>query len=181
MKPQDEDMDDLGRGPQSEREADETVSKSQRKREAHALQDLGERLVQLDREQLARMPLSDELRDAISLARSIRQRGGRKRQMQYIGKLMRSVDAEPIRDALLRIEGRHAEDIARQHRIERWRDRLLEEGDEAIAALKDAYPDVDIQRVRQTVRQCQRERETGKPPKSARVLFRYIRELDTGG
>lgn len=161
--------------PQEDEE--QYVSKSQRKRECHALQDMGEKLVELSSEQLAKMPLDDALRNAVLEAQRIRQRGGRKRQLQYIGKLMRKVDAEPIREALARLEQNHAATSAAHHRLERWRDRLIEEGDAALAELLEALPQADRQQLRQLVRNAQRERQQGKPAKTARELFRYLRSL----
>lgn len=156
----------------------EQVSKSQRKRESHALQALGEALVALSTERLAAMPLPEALREAVLEAQRIRQRGAHKRQLQYIGRLMRELDAAPIQAALDDLQQTSQEAVARQHRLERWRDRLLEEGDVALEPLLEEYPDADRQHLRQLVRNAQRERDRSKPPRSARMLFRYLRELD---
>jgi len=153
-------------------------SKSQLKREAQALQDLGTELVELRAEQLKRLDLPEDLRDAVELARRINQRGGRKRQLQYIGKLMRGIDAEPIRAALDALRRPAREDTARQHRLENWRDRLLAEGDAALEALLEDYPNADRQHLRRLIRDAQRETTQEKSPKSARALFRYLRDLD---
>jgi ribosome-associated protein len=154
------------------------VSKSQRKRDAKALQELGEALVDLSAEQLQRIELPASVREAVTLAQGIRQHGGRKRQIQYIGKLLRSLDAEPIRAALETLEGRSREAAARHHRLERWRDRLLEEGDGAVAELMEVMPSADSQHLRQLVRNARREAAAGQPPRAARSLFRYLRDLD---
>ncbi len=155
---------------------EELPSKSQLKRDSHALQDLGEALVELPAAQLAKMPLWEELREAVNLARRISQRGGRKRQLKYIGKLLRSGDPEPIREALAALEQTSAEETARHHLAERWRTRLLEEGDPALAEFLDQYPDVDRQQLRQLVRNAQSEQARGKPPRFFRELFRLVRE-----
>lgn len=160
-----------------EHESDtEEVSKSQRKREAHALQELGVNLVALPPAQLADIPMSDDLRRAIEHAKSIRAHGGLKRQYQYIGKLMRREDVEPIQEAMERLRLEKTRQDARLHTLERWRDRLVEEGDAALADLLDENPTLDRQHLRQLIRNAQKEKRQDKPPKSARELFRYLRE-----
>lgn len=153
------------------------VSKSQLKRESHALQDLGEELVGLPASRLAKIPMPEELADAVELARRITARGGRKRQLQYIGKVMRKIDVEPIEQAMAALHNDAARETARLHKLEQWRDRLLEEGDHALSELLDDYPQADRQHLRQLLRNAQREKQQNKPPKSARELFRYLREL----
>ncbi len=158
-------------------DADQEISKSERKRESQAAQDLGEKLVQLPASQLKQIPMPDELRDAIALARRITQRGGHRRQLQYIGKLMRGLDTDPIRTALDRLENRDAEAVAQLHRAERWRDRLLAEGDAALEELVNGFPAVDRQHIRQLIRSAQQEQAKSKPPRSARELFRLLKAL----
>lgn len=153
------------------------VSKSQLKRESHALQELGAELVALPASKLAKIPLPEELAEAIALAQRIKQRGGRKRQLQYIGKLLRKIDAEPIRQAMSALKNEANRESARLHRLEQWRDRLVAEGDAALTALLDEQPAADRQHLRQLVRNARREAEQNKPPKAARELFRYLREL----
>lgn len=155
---------------------DDRPSKSELKRESHALQDLGETLVELPAARLARVPLTDELREAVELARRIKQRGGRKRQIKFIGKLLRSGDPEPIQQALAEMESQDAADSARHHLAERWRERLLEEGDEALTAFLDENPGADRQRLRQLVRSARQEKAAEKPPRQARELFRLVRD-----
>lgn len=151
-------------------------SKSQIKREMLALQKLGETLVGLSSAELARMELPDDLREAIDLAQRLNQRGAHKRQLQYIGRLMREVDPEPIQRNLDRLRNRDAAQTAHFQRIERWRDRLLEEGDNALAELFDRYANLDRQHIRQMLRNAEKERATEKPPRAARELFRYLRD-----
>lgn len=160
-------------------EWDEGPSKSAVKREMTALQDLGTRLTQLPESQLKQMPIEDErLREAVDLARRIKHRSGLRRQLQYIGKLMRSIDPDPIIEAFARIDGQHQDDKARFHRLEAMRDDLLKRGDKAMDSVLAAYPDADRQQLRQWIRQHQAETKAEKPPTSARKLFRYLRELD---
>lgn len=153
------------------------VSKSQLKRESHALQAMGEELVELSAAKLAKIPMPDELAEAVALARKIKARGGRKRQLQYIGKIMRSIDATPIEQALADLKNTAGKEAAKFHRLEQWRDRLVDEGDAALGDLLEAFPDADRQHLRQLIRNAQREAAKNKPPKSAREIFRYLRNL----
>ena len=159
---------------------DETpVSKSQRKREAHALQALGESLVKLNKSALSQIPLSDDLRNAIEEAQHLSQRGALKRQLQYIGKLMRQSDVEPIRDAYEKVTNSYREDVEHHHQLEQWRDRLLTEGDAALEQLLIEHAELDRQHLRQLIRSAKQEAAKGKPPKTARELFRYLRQIFT--
>ncbi|MGM0593119.1 MAG: ribosome biogenesis factor YjgA [Pseudomonadota bacterium] len=166
---------------QQEHDDDEIiyVSKSEMKRESHALQALGEELVKLPDAQLATIPMPEQLADAVALARRIKARGGRKRQLQYIGKIMRKIDPEPIQQAMAGLKNEAHKETAKLHRLEQWRDRLIAEGDTALAPLLDEYPYADRQHLRQLIRNAQREQKQNKPPKSSRELFRYLRELTT--
>ena len=159
---------------------EESKSKTQIKREMKALQSLGEALVGLRNEQLATLPLDESLREAITLAQGIRAHGGRKRQIKYIGKLLRESDSDAILQALASKREQERRAAAGFHRIERWRDRLLDEGDEALEKLLDEYPQADRQQIRLLVRNARRESEAGKPPAAARALFRHLRELMLG-
>jgi ribosomal 50S subunit-associated protein YjgA (DUF615 family) len=125
---------------------DERPSKTQRKKEVEALQALGERLVELNADQLAKVPLPDDLRDAVLEAKRIRSREGRRRQLQYIGKLMREIDPAPIARELERWDGQSREATAVHHRIERWRLRLLD--DDAHSPSSRAASGADLQRLR---------------------------------
>jgi ribosome-associated protein len=156
---------------------DERPSKTQRKQEVQALQTLGERLVGLNAEQLALAPLPEELREAVLEARRIRSREGRRRQLQYIGKLMRGVDPAPIRAQLERWDGQSREATAAHHRIERWRLRLLDD-DAALTEFARTHPHADLQRLRTCVREARKERLAGAEPRHFRDLFRLIREAE---
>ncbi len=152
------------------------ISKSQLKRESHALTDLGKELVELAPSKLKKVPLSDNLEEAITLARRLKSGSGRKRQLQYIGKLLRSTDAEPIIAAMDALKLEHAHENVRLHKLEQWRDRLLVEGDSALAELLAEHPNTDRQHLRQLLRNAQKEQKLNKPPKSARELFKYLRD-----
>ena len=152
------------------------ISKSQLKRESHALTDLGKELVELAQSELKKIPLDERLLEAIALAHRIKERGSRKRQLQYIGKLLRTTDVEPILAAMEGMKLEHAKDNARTHKLELWRNRLLEEGDAALGELLAQHPDADRQHLRQLLRNAQREQKQNKPPKSSRELFKYLRD-----
>ncbi len=153
-----------------------TVSKTRRKKEMHDLQDVGALLVELNNERLNQLTLPDTLRDAVVEARRITQFGARKRQLQYIGKLMRDVDPAPIRTKLDEWSGKSREQTAHQHRLERWRERLLVD-DAALSELLGDYPTTDAQRLRTLIRNARHEQQANKPPKSSRALFRELRDL----
>lgn len=153
------------------------ISKSQLKRESNALQEMGEELVGLPASKLAKIPMPEELADAVDLARKIKARGGLKRQLQYIGKIMRNVDAGPIKQALNELKNAAGKEAAKFHRLEQWRDRLLDEGDAALGELLEEFPHADRQHLRQLIRNARQEAAKNKPPKSAREIFRYLREL----
>ncbi len=162
-------------------EEERKKSKSQLKREMTALQDMGATLVQLSDRDLQRVPLDAVLKAEILQARSIQQHEGRRRQLQYIGKLMRSMDCSDIATALQRMaDGNRAE--ARQfHALEALRDQLIADTDGALEATLETYPHTDRQHLRQLVRNARHELAADKPPASARKLFRYLRELATNG
>lgn len=153
------------------------VSKSQRKREATEAQKLGQDLVELDAKSLNTIELPENLRHAIDEARRIRSHGALKRQLQYIGKLMRTIELEPIRDQYSKIINHYNKDIKELHIIENWRDRLLDEGDRALEELITEAPATDRQHLRQLIRQSAKEKKLNKPPKSAREIFQYLKIL----
>ena len=155
-------------------------SKSQQKRDMHALQELGESLVALDAKRFAELAteigLPERLVDAIVAARGITAWGGRKRQMQFIGKLMRDQDPAPIRQRLDLWAQGHDIDTARQHALECWRERLLAEPD-ALDALAAQFPHLDRSRMRSLVARASAERARGAPPHAFRELFRALKTL----
>lgn len=157
------------------------VSKSEMKRDMLALQDLGEALVKLTDGELASIPIDDEkLAEAIHTARRIRHREGLRRQMQYIGKLMRKTDTTNISDAYQRLLDGRKQDTQRFHQLEKWRDHLIESGPDAIAEVVEEFPHADRQHLRQLIVQAAKEQHLHKPPATARKLFRYLRELSDG-
>jgi ribosome-associated protein len=154
------------------------VSKSQRRRDALELKSLASELIKLSQAKLGRVPLDEAVRAAIMDARQIKSNVARKRQMQYVAKLLRRDDPEPIFLALEGFEGEAKQLTGRQHRSEAWRDFLLESGDQAISLLMKHRMDTDTQAIRQLLRNARRESEKSKPPASARTLFRILREMD---
>lgn len=154
------------------------VSRSQRRREALEVKSLATELIKLSPARLGRVPLDEQVRSAVMEARQIRSNVAHKRQMQYVAKLLRRIDLEEIIQTLEGFdnEGRHL--AGRQHRTEAWRDYLLEAGDPAAGALFEQRSDTDTQTIRQLVRNARKEAANGKPPSSARTLFRVLREMD---
>lgn len=153
----------------------EQVSKSQLKRDSLALQDLGKRLTALPAEQFARMPLDDDLREAIALARRIQnKRSALKRQYQYIGKLLRARDPEPIRSALAEIDFNSQQSIQRHHRAEHWRDRIIDEGNAAIDALMSECSSANRQRLRQLWRNHRQAADDSRRVQHERQIYREI-------
>jgi ribosome-associated protein len=157
-------------------QAEEKPSKTERKRAMHELQALGERLIELNPEQLAAVALPEGLHEAVEQARRMTKHEARRRQLQYIGRLMRDVDPEPIREKLRAWDGVSTEETARVHRIERWREKLIED-DGAVGALAQAHPGIDTQRLRALARNAREERKAGRPPRAYRELFRALRDI----
>ena len=154
---------------------DELPSKTQRKKQMHDLQALGAELVELNDQQLASIELPEALGDAVQEARRITSREGRRRQLQYIGKIMRGIDPEPIRERLAAWRSVSREHTARLHRLERWRDRLLQD-ESALTELMQQHPEIDAAHIRTLVRNAAKERAAGQPPNSYRALFRLLAE-----
>jgi ribosome-associated protein len=157
MNKQPEDwLDDV---PENENEDDDEiiwVSKSEIKRDAEALKDLGAEMVDLGKNALDRIPLDEDLRAAIELAQKIKKEG-RRRQLQLIGKMLRARDIEPIQTALDKLKNRHNQHV--------------------IPSILDLYPAADRQQLRSLVRNAQKEKAANKPPKAYRQIFQYLREL----
>jgi len=150
-------------------------SKSELKRQMHALQRLGARLVELNRDQFARLDLPEELREAVEFAHRVTAHEARRRHMQYLGKLMRRVDADVIRAALDRVTGESRTAVSLMHRAENWRNRLLDD-DQALTAFVAEHTDADVQWLRSAIRAARRERELQQPPKHARELYRRLHQ-----
>lgn len=150
-------------------------SKSQRKRDANALQAMGKELVALSKDQLKKIDIPDALRAELLEAKRITSHGAIRRQMQLIGKLMRDVDAEPIAEQLAEIRGESDTAKAAFHALEQWRTRLLE-NDQAVTDWLVRHPGTDAQLLRQLIRNARKEAAENKPPKSSRALFRLLRD-----
>lgn len=153
-------------------------SKSALKREMTARQQLGEALCELSPRELAKMPIEDEdLLAAIEESGRIRHHSALRRHRQYIGKLMRRIDPQPLQAALDSLHQERRDEALAFQALEELRDRLLRDGDRALAGVIERYPRADRQQLRQLVREAQRERRADKPPAASRRLFRYLREL----
>ena len=155
---------------------EETTSKTKRKQQMLELQSLGTALAKLPAGQFAAIALPDALAAALREARRISSHEGRRRQLQYVGRLMRDVDAEPIRAALAGLAGHSAQARARQQQLERWRTRLLED-DTALTEFAAARPGADVQVLRTLIRNARKEIAAAKPPRAQRELFRVLREM----
>ena len=157
-------------------ELDLPPSKTKIKKQMHDLQDLGEELVGLSKEHLAEIEIPDNLRDAVREVKKIKSFGAIKRQMQYIGKLMRDIDPAPIQAKLSEWNGTSRQHITWLHQVERWRDRLLEQP-ESLTELLAAYPGADVQQLRTLIRNAIKEKELGKPAKNYREIFQILRAI----
>ncbi|ARP37169.1 ribosome biogenesis factor YjgA [Vibrio syngnathi] len=155
------------------------VSKTEMKTDMDALQKLGEELVDLKPSVLDKFPLSEDLAQAIKDAQRFKNEAKR-RQLQYIGKVMRSVDPEPIQAALDKIRNKHSQATVELHKLEQLRDRVVAEGDAAISDVMEMYPEADRQRLRQLARQANKEKVANKPAKSSREIFQILKELKLG-
>jgi len=158
-------------------------SKSELKRRVEALQKAGESLIDLPTAQLAKMPLPDDLLVAVKEAAKIRNKHAAfKRQRQYIGKLMREIDAEPILEALSDLQSTHQAETSRFHEIEYWRDTLLgDAGADALTELLSKHPGVDVQMLRRQVAKAKREQEIGRSRHEQRDLFAMLRGMLENG
>ena len=154
-------------------EEDDFISKTRRKRQMHDLQDLGKTLVKLSREQLARIDMPESLRDAVNECRRFTKHEAIRRQMQYIGKIMRDIDAGPIAAQVAQIEAPSKRQTALFHVAERWRADFLEQPD-AIARFVQEYPEADPHRLRALADQAREEKRGDKPLKRYRELFHVL-------
>ena len=159
-----------------DRDPNEPPSKSQRKRDMLELQQLGESLAQLPRARIDVLDVPESLRDALREWSRLRSFEGRRRHAQYIGKLMRKVDPEPLRQALLEATGESRAAVARLHQLEDWRERLLAD-DAALAELVREHPGAAVQELRQCIRAARAERAAAKPPRHARALYQHLKDL----
>lgn len=154
---------------------EEPKSKSQKKRDADALQDLGVKLVELSQTKLDSLPLPANLRQAIIDARSIKSHGAKRRQHQLIGKLMRASETDPIIEAYQAIVSEEQAKTADFHDLEQWRDRLIHEGNEALTAFVEQYQPEDLQQLRHLIKKAQHDHLHEKNTGAAKALFRFLR------
>lgn len=152
-------------------------SKTKQKEAMHELRDLGAELVELSVGQLKRINLPENIFDAVRECQKITAHGARRRQIQYLGKLMRSVDDEPIRAGLALLRGESSAETARLHRLERLRVKLLED-ESTLSDIAALWPSVNLQHLRQLRRNALKEQEQNKPPKNFRAIFQVLQELD---
>jgi ribosome-associated protein len=155
---------------------DSRPSKTQRKKQSHALQSLGERLVDLTPAKLAAVPLPEKLREAVEMAQRTRSHEGRRRQLQYIGRLMRESDADAIEQALAIDSEHHRGVVTAMHSAERWRDGLIDASLD-LTTFVERYPRGAAVPLAALVTAARREREAGKPPRQARVLYRELHRI----
>ena len=161
---------------ESETGAEERPSKSQRKRDMQQLRDLGEHLLAAPEERL--LKLSDaNLVEAVLACKKITKGNARKRQLQYIGKLLRTADVDAVRELVDSMNAGKKAYAAKFHRLEQWREQLMAENSRAMEDVLAEFPDIDRQHINQLVRQSKRELEAGKPPAAARKLYKYLHEI----
>ncbi|MDR6742427.1 ribosome biogenesis factor YjgA [Herbaspirillum huttiense F1] len=154
-------------------------SKSQLKREMDALQKLGESLVNEPRDRVKRVPMPEDVRDAILECQQIKDHEGRRRQMQYVGKKMRTLEADEIAIIQKTIDSWHGAskaETAAMHALERRREKLLAD-DQALTELLNRHPDVDVQHMRTLIRNARKEQAENKPPKAYREIFQILKQL----
>lgn len=157
------------------------LSKTQRKHAMEELQALGEALAALPADRLKKIDIPEDLREAVAMVqRMTRQDEARRRQVQYIGRLMRTVETESIRAALADARGDSAAETARLHRLENLRSELLED-EKVVQQIATLYPGIDLQHLRSLRRAALREREQNKPPRNYRAIFQLLKDADRGG
>lgn len=160
--------------PESDKELPDITSKSSQKKEMQKLRDVGARLLSLPPSKLAQLPLPDELRELIAAARSITSHGAKKRHMQYVGKKIREMDVEVIEVALSRIDEIDTQNDLVFHQSERWRDKLIDEGDSSLQEFIKSYSGANVQELRQLIRNAQKDKNKGQDMGGAKMLFRYL-------
>ncbi|QDD64281.1 DUF615 domain-containing protein [Herbaspirillum seropedicae] len=156
-------------------------SKSQLKREMDALQKLGESLVNEPRDRVKRVPMPEDVRDAILECQQIKDHEGRRRQMQYVGKKMRTLEPDELAIIQKTIDSWHGAskaETAAMHALERRREKLLAD-DQALTELLNRHPEVDVQHMRTLIRNARKEQAENKPPKAYREIFQILKQLQT--
>ncbi len=153
------------------------ISKTQKKKEAHSLQELGKKLLQLSRVQIKEINIPEEVLDALNLARTVKSHEGLRRQMQFIGSLMRKIDSDSIQQAVDHIEQGNYKKALEFKETEQWRDELISGNNELLEEILENHVNADRQQLSQLVRNARKEVGNNKPPKSSRALFKYLREI----
>ncbi len=178
MNPNQSDQDE-GFDPQDELD-DRPPSKSALKRASHELQDLGEQLVSMPDARLAAIDMPERLRDALDAWKTTRSFEGKRRQMQFIGKVLRLVDADPLREAVATFKLGHARNALALHECEAWRVRLLDDEKTALNDWLQAYPQTDVQQLRTLIRQARKDAAAAPEQRNGRAyreLFQFIKRL----
>jgi ribosome-associated protein len=152
-------------------------NKTQLKRDIAVLFALGEEMSELSAFQLKTLELPENIHKALVEVAGMPLKGARKRLLKFIAGQLNKIDVEPIQEKLARIKNKSAHAVREHHIVERWRDRLIAEGNDALTELLDNHPDADRQQLRQLVRNAQKEEEAAKPPRSSRLLYRYLKYL----
>ncbi|MGR8980960.1 MAG: ribosome biogenesis factor YjgA [Gammaproteobacteria bacterium] len=156
-------------------------NKTRIKKEMAALFDLGEELSKLPSLQLNTFELPENIHKAVVDVSGMPHTGARKRLLKYIAGQLHKIDVEPILEKMARFKNKSAHAVREHHLAERWRDRLIKEGNDALTKFLDDYAGADNQRLRQLMRNAQKEAEALKPPKSSRILYRYLKDIICGG
>lgn len=157
----------------------ERPSKSELKRQSNELQKLGEQLIAEPRDRVKRVPMPDEVKDAILMCQTITNHEGKRRQLQYVGKMMRTLDEEEVAVIQRTIEswkGASKAETAALHALERRRDKLLAD-DKALTVLLEEHPELDVQQLRTLIRNARKEQAENKPPKAYREIFQILKDL----
>ncbi len=158
----------------------EQISKTQKKKEALSLQELGEQLVKLPKEQIEGIDLAAEIHDAVMFAKTIKKHEALRRQLQYIGTLMRRYDTDTIRESLRLLEQGNYKKALEFKEMERWRDELIAGNKALIEEILTRYPAANRQKLTQLIRKAGQEQLNNNPPKASRLLFRYLKEIRYG-
>ena len=152
-------------------------NKTQIKKDMAVLFALSEEMSELSASQLKYLELPDILHKAVQEVSGMPHKGARKRLLKYITGQLHKIDVEPILEKLARMKNKSAHAVREHHMVERWRDRLITGGNEALTVFLNEQPDADRQQLRQLLRNVQKENEASKPAKSSRLLYRYLKSL----
>ncbi|MFZ4503541.1 MAG: ribosome biogenesis factor YjgA [Methylovulum sp.] len=155
-------------------------NKTQLKKDIAELFVLGEKLSRISATQLATLTIPDAIQQAIREVSGMPLNSARKRLLKYIAGQLHKIDCDPIKESLAKLENKSVHAAREHHQVERWRDRLLAEGDKALTELLDEYPDVDRQYLRQLLRTAQKELAASAPPRASRLLYRYLKTVLEG-